>query len=160
MRRFVDLHTHSTASDGALSPREVILAAEQRRLAAVALTDHDTIDGLAEAREAAGRFPALRFVPGIEVSAQPPSGTLHILGLGMREAAPSLLHLAEFLRGAREERNPRIVAKLNKLGIDIDMDDVRASAAAWGARGKVISRLHVAQVLVRRRRVGSIAEAF
>ena len=160
MRRFVDLHTHSTASDGATAPAEVICIAEAKRLAAVALTDHDTVSGLAEARAAAAEFPSLRFVPGIEVSARPPSGTLHILGLGIDETAPALLGLADFLRNARDERNPRIVAKLQGLGIGVDMDDVRAAAAACGGQGKIIGRMHIAQVLRQKGHVGTIAEAF
>ncbi|MHC4982944.1 MAG: PHP domain-containing protein [Planctomycetota bacterium] len=160
MRRFVDLHTHSTASDGMAAPREVIRLAEAKRLLAVALTDHDTADGLAEARAAAAGCPALCFVPGIEFSAQPPSGTLHILGLGVDGSSPPLLELSAFLRGAREERNPKIVAKLQQLGVGVDMEDVRAAAAACGAEGKVISRLHVAEALRLNGCVKTVAEAF
>ena len=160
MRRFVDLHTHSTASDGTLSPREVVRLAEAKRLAAVALTDHDTTEGLAEARAAAREFPALRFVPGIEVSAQPPSGTLHILGLGIDEKGASLQKLAEFLRSARRERNPKIVAKLKELGAGLDMDDVLAVATASGGRGSVISRMHIAEALSLKGHVKNISEAF
>ena len=160
MRRFVDLHTHSTASDGSLSPEELVALADRERLAAVALTDHDTIDGLAAARAAARRYPRLQFVTGIEVSAQPPSGTLHILGLGIDEKSRPLLELAEFLRAARTRRNPEIVARCRQLGLNIHMDDVLAAAAACGSSQEVISRLHIAEALRKNRCVRSMQEAF
>jgi hypothetical protein len=160
MRRFVDLHTHTTASDGTLTPRALVALADRAQLAAVAVTDHDTVDGLAEAQAAARRYEALRLVPGIEVSAAPPSGTLHLLGLGIDAAAPSVSRLGEFMRGSRAERNPRIVARLQALGVAIDMDDVRGAAAAIGAAGQVISRLHVAEALRRGGHVRTTKEAF
>jgi predicted metal-dependent phosphoesterase TrpH len=126
MRRFVDLHVHSTASDGCLAPAEVVALAEGKKLAAVALTDHDTTAGLAEARAAAAAFPQLRFIAGIEVSAAFPDGTLHILGLGIDEHSAALAHLAADLRAARADRNPKIIAKLQSLGLAIDMADVIA----------------------------------
>jgi len=128
MRRFVDLHTHSTASDGVLHPAELIALADRKRLAAVALTDHDTTAGLAEAMQAAKACPQLRFVPGVEVSAAFEPGTLHILGLGIQADSTALAHLAATLRAARDDRNPKIIAKLQALGVAIDMDDVAAQA--------------------------------
>ncbi|HAU38050.1 MAG TPA: phosphoesterase [Phycisphaerales bacterium] len=160
MRRFVDLHAHSTASDGQVTPEELIRLAEARRLAAVALTDHDTIDGLAPARAEAAKFPALRFVPGIEISAEPPSGTLHILGLGIDERSAPVRAVAQFLRSARDARNPKIVAKLVAMGVGIDMDDVRAAAGAVGSEGEVLGRLHIAEALRRKGVVRDTAEAF
>ncbi len=132
MRRFVDLHTHSTASDGCLPPREIVRWADARRLAAVALTDHDTLGGLSEAAEAARAFPSLRFIPGVEVSARVPRGTLHILGLGIDMACPSLAEMIVRLRAARDERNPLIVAKLRAMGFPISMDDVLEVARSMG----------------------------
>ncbi|MCJ7543389.1 MAG: PHP domain-containing protein, partial [Phycisphaerae bacterium] len=134
MRRFVDLHTHSTASDGALHPAELIALAEHKKLAAVALTDHDTTSGLAEARDAAKAYPQLRFVAGIEVSAAFPTGTLHILGLGIEADSAALAHLASDLRAARDDRNPKIIARLQAMGLAIDMDDVAAQAGVWHGR--------------------------
>jgi predicted metal-dependent phosphoesterase TrpH len=104
----------------------VVALAEGHKLAAVALTDHDTTAGLAEARAAAKQFPSLRFIAGIEVSAAFPGGTLHILGLGIDETSAALGRLAAELRAARAERNPKIIAKLQALGLAIDMDDVAA----------------------------------
>jgi len=162
MRNLIDLHTHSTASDGALRPAEVIRFAEARRLAAVALTDHDTTDGLAEARAAADELVDLHFVPGIEISAKFPGGTLHILGLGIDENAPELLAATARLRSARQRRNPKMIAKLQRLGLDITMDDVLAvvSEIRHGQAGRIIGRLHIAETLRRKGCVRTIAEAF
>ena len=162
MRRFVDLHTHTTASDGSLVPQELLALADREGLAAVAITDHDTVDALAPARAAAPRYPDLVFVAGVELSAQPPSGTLHILGLDIREQTPSLAALAGGLRGGRSERNEQIVARLRALGIDIGMDDVRAAAGRTGDAGEseVLSRVHMAEALRRKGHVATAAEAF
>ena len=160
-RRFIDLHTHSTASDGSLAPAEVVRLADREHLAAVALTDHDTTDGLDEARAAAQGCPQLRWVPGVEVSAVFSPGTLHLLGLGIDQTAPALRELTARFRAAREERNPRIISKLQALGLPIDMDDVRAAAPPPLTEGKrVLSRLHIARALQEKRLVRSIAEAF
>ena len=105
-RSFVDFHTHSTASDGGLSPAEVIRLADQARLAAVALTDHDTVEGLDEAGRAARQYPDLAFVPGIEISASCPHGTLHLLGLGIDPANDALARTLQTLQAGRAERNP------------------------------------------------------
>jgi len=161
-RRFIDLHTHSTASDGSLPPAEVVWQADRRRLAVVALTDHDTTAGLAEARAAADDFEDLRFVAGIEVSARFQPGTMHILGLGIDEDSPALGDLARFLREARKQRNPQIVARLQALGVQIDMDDVLAVAA--GAHGQIddrpIGRMHIAEAMRRKGLVRGTDEAF
>jgi len=155
MRRFVDLHTHSTASDGDLPPAEVIRLAEREGLAAIALTDHDTTAGLAEASRAAEAFVDLHFVPGIEISARPPSGTLHILGLGIDEASPAIQGVAAFLRNARTERTPRILDRLHSLGAAVEMPEVLREAG-----GEVVSRVHIARALVAKGHVGDLREAF
>ena len=159
-RRFVDLHAHSTASDGSLAPAELIRLAESSGLAAVALTDHDTIDGIAEAREAAAAIDGLKFAPGIEISADPPSGTLHIVGLGIDEQAPSLKAMAETLSQGRKDRNPQIVANLQRLGMGITMDDVSAVAREAGGTDDIISRVHIAVALQRAGHVNDKQEAF
>lgn len=154
MRRFVDLHVHSVASDGSLSPAEVVELAERKRLAAVALTDHDTMAGLPEAAAAAENV-AVRFVSGIEVSAVFTGGTLHIIGLGVDPAEPSIAKLASRLRASRRRRNPKMIAKLRDMGIDVSMDELRASAG-----GEVLGRLHMAGLLRRKGYVRSADEAF
>lgn len=161
MRSFVDLHTHSTCSDGTLDPVNVIDLADAAGLAAVALTDHDTMAGLAEARERATLYPELSFVPGIEISAQCPGGVLHILGLGIDEDAPSLREMTERLRLAREERNPRMVAKLQALGLPLDMDDVLQSVCGDREPARrIVSRMHIADALRRKNLVRTYKEAF
>ena len=160
--RLVDLHTHSTASDGSYPPAEVVRLAASRKLAAVALTDHDTLDGLAEAQEAAKAFPDLRFVRGVEVSARFAAGTLHLLGFAFDPASPRLRELLERLRSARNERNQKMIARLRQMGLDIRL----AEALAVAARDRVpdgnvvVGRPHVAEVLRRKGYVRTIQKAF
>ena len=125
MRRFIDFHTHSTASDGACSPAEVVGLAERARLAAVALTDHDTVAGVASAVEAAEAFGSLRLIAGVEISAIFRGGTMHLLGLGLDVNSPRLAELMVAQQAARAQRDPLMLAKLRDLGVDITMDDVR-----------------------------------
>lgn len=165
MRRLCDLHTHSTSSDGSLSPAELVRQADRARLAGVALTDHDTVAGVAQAAEAARDLPELTFVPGVELSAIPPQGTLHILGLGIDPRSAALLALMRQLRQARDERNPKMVARLRQLGLDISMEEVTAQALKGGAAAAedvppVVGRAHMAEVMVRKGMARSIADAF
>ncbi len=162
MRDFVDLHTHSTASDGALRPDELVELADKKRLAAIALTDHDTTEGLPAAIIAARKYPELHFIPGVEISAQFPGGALHILGLGIQEDSAGLQEILRRLREAREQRNPKIIAKLQQLGLDIDISDVRAAARdiRAGEERQIIGRLHIAEALRRKHLVSSNTEAF
>ncbi len=155
MRRFVDLHTHTTASDGSVAPRKLVQLADAKKLAVVAITDHDTCDGIPEAKDAAAEFPKLRLIAGVEVSAMFPKGTLHILGLGIDDKNTRLAGLMKNLRDARNHRNPKIIALLQSLGCDISMDDVLAVAG-----GEIIGRLHIAETLRRKGCVRSTAEAF
>jgi len=160
-RKFVDLHTHSTASDGSLRPAEIIDLAEKGKLAAVALTDHDTTVGLAEARARAKRYPELCFISGIEISAVFPTGVLHILGLGIDESPAPLAAMADQLRQAREERNPKIIARLREMGLDIDMDDVLAAVpGSHDPASRIVSRMHIAQTMLAKGYVRKPAEAF
>ena len=160
-RRFVDLHTHSTASDGTLAPAEVIALADAAGMAAVALTDHDTTSGLAEARAAAASRPHLRFVPGVEVSARFSPGMMHILGLGIDENSDALRNLLASFIDARDQRNPKILAKLQALGIDVGMDDVLAAAASFDpARPHVVGRMHIAEAMRVKGHATSIQDAF
>ena len=162
MRRFVDLHTHSVASDGSLPPEEIVRLAEAKRLAAVALTDHDTVAGLGPARKAASEFPSLQFVAGVEISARFPTGTMHIMGLGIDESSPELRETLERLRAARNQRNPKLVARLQRLKLEITMDDVLAVAkdVRGGRGGQIVGRMHIAETLRRKGYVKSAKEAF
>ena len=159
---FVDLHTHSTASDGTLAPAALMRAAHAAGLAGIALTDHDTGNGLKEAAAEAAKL-GLRFVPGIEISAQFPSpGQLHILGHFIDPDSPALPKMSKILIDARNERNPKIVERLNELGCKITMQQVEAIAKAKVPPGTpvVIGRPHIAQALVDSLCVASIKQAF
>src|SRR5688572_26821336 len=112
---FVDLHCHSTASDGTLSPTQVVQLAHRAGLTALALTDHDTIGGVGEAASAAGSL-GIDFLPGIEISCEfPHPGTMHLLGYGVDPDSKVLHDLTRQLIDARDNRNPKIIAKLNEL---------------------------------------------
>jgi len=159
MRNFVDLHTHSYASDGDLAPAEVVRLAESRRLAALALTDHDTVAGLDEAARAAAETK-LRFVPGVEISARFKGGTLHIVGLGIDPRSSRLGRVLSDLRAWRRQRNPQMVAKLRSLGIDISMQQLRRFAEAEAGGRPLLGRLHMARLLCRKGAAKSIGDAF
>jgi predicted metal-dependent phosphoesterase TrpH len=159
---YVDLHTHTTASDGTLSPTQLMREAKACGLAGIALTDHDTGNGLKEAAAEAHRL-GLRFVPGIEISADYPSpGTLHILGHFIDPDSPALTKMSTLLLDARNQRNPKIVARLNELGCTITMADVEAVARDKVPPGApfVVGRPHIAQALVNAGCVASIKQAF
>lgn len=160
MRRFVDFHTHSSASDGDAAPDELVRLAEAKRLRAIALTDHDTIGGLASAA-AAARGLTVRLVSGIEISARWPEGTLHIVALGFDPWNATLRGMLQALWAARKERNPRIVRRLREQGIDISMDEVKRFAAGRaGAATGFVGRLQIAQVLVRKGCARDVGDAF
>ena len=138
---FVDLHSHSTASDGSKSPSAVVAAAKSAGLAAIALTDHDTMAGVAEAT-AAGERVGIRIVPGVELSAVDDDREVHLLGLHIHR--PHVLDDAlRTFREARETRARRIVEKLNAIGVAISFDDVLARAG-----DAAIGRPHVARALI------------
>lgn len=159
---FVDLHTHSTASDGTLSPTALMRAAKAAGLAGIALTDHDTGNGLKEAAAEAAKL-GLRFVPGIEISADYPApGTLHILGHFIDPQSAALEKMSTILLEARNARNPRIIARLNELGCKVTLEQVEAIARSKVPPGTpvVIGRPHIAQALVDAGCVASLKQAF
>lgn len=151
----IDLHTHSTASDGAESPAQVARAAAKAGLAAVALTDHDTTEGLAEFLDAA-RPGGPELVPGVELSVERPGGgSMHLLGLWVDPGEPRFSQGLRQVQAAREQRNPKIVERLQDLGVDITLEEV-----AGVAGGGQVGRPHFAQVLVEKRVVHNPGEAF
>lgn len=167
MSSYVDLHCHSTASDGTFAPAAVVQLAKERNLSALALTDHDTVNGVAEAAAAAAAA-GIEFLPGIEISAEyPHPGTMHLLGYGIDPASPVLRSLTDTLLGGRDDRNPRIIAKLQSLNVAITMDEVEAEAkvekaepGGEPAKKKPIGRPHIAAILLRKGYVSSIKQAF
>ena len=150
----IDLHTHTTASDGTFSPAEVASMAKKAGLAAVAITDHDTIDGVDEALER-GRDIGLEVVPGVEISAEFPTGTMHILGYYPDYRDGNFQKRLGILQEARKNRNPDIVARLNAAGIEITMEE----AAARAGDGQ-IGRPHFAGLMLEKGYVQNIQEAF
>ncbi len=150
---FVDLHAHSTASDGSRSPADVVREAKRIGLAALALTDHDTVGGVAEAT-AAGVELGVRIVAGIELSAVEGETETHILGLHLREIHEIETNLIE-LRGMRRTRAERMVARLNELGVRIELPSVLDQAA-----GGAIGRPHVARALVAEGWATDLRDAF
>jgi predicted metal-dependent phosphoesterase TrpH len=153
-KRVIDLHTHSTHSDGSDSPRDLVLHAKRAGAAAIALTDHDTVDGLDEALMTA-RECDIEFVNGIEISAEYSPGTMHILGYFINPENQSLAGQLFELREARANRNPQIATRLQELGIDLKYEEVVAVA-----RSEVVGRPHFARVLLEKGCVKSIQEAF
>jgi hypothetical protein len=151
---YYDLHAHTTASDGTLSPTELVRLAKDHELRALAVTDHDTVDGIAEARAEAEAL-GVELVPGVEISATFGSVAVHVLGLFIEYREPWLV---EFFAEAAERRIDRVhemVAKLGKLGIEIDAREVFARSSHG-----TVGRPHVAEVLLARGVASSLADVF
>ena len=151
---FVDLHLHTTASDGAFSPAQIVQMALEAGLRAVAITDHDTMDGVEEA-VAAAAGTGLTVIPGVEISSDLPQGEAHILGYYLGAQNPDLVQLLATLRKARWDRAQRMVEKLGVLGMPVSWDRVAAIA-----NGGAVGRPHVARALMEAGHVSSVQDAF
>ncbi len=151
----VDLHIHSTASDGRYSPQEIVRRAAGFGLETIALADHDSIDGITPALEEASKLKQLQFIPGVEVSTDVPSGEVHVLGYFIDYTGEELAAALERFRSSREGRAQGMIAKLAELGINISWERVR-EIAGDGA----IGRPHVAQAMLEKGYISSIKEAF
>jgi hypothetical protein len=151
----VDLHVHSTASDGRLSPEEVVRKAAELGLAVIALADHDSVDGIIPALRAAREFPQLKLIPAVEVSTDVPSGEVHILGYFIDYTSVELAEALARFRNSRERRAQGMVAKLAKLGIHIEWQRVKELAGDGS-----IARPHIAQAMLEKGYISSIREAF
>lgn len=147
-----DLHVHTSASDGALSPREVIALAAQLGLGGIAITDHDTIEGLAEGMQAA-KNAGIHLIPGVEFSVES-QNEMHILGYRIGSSG-AIQKVFQSLNQARGERNPQIVERLRQMGMDITMLEVENEAG-----GSVIGRPHIARVLMKKGYVKDVGDAF
>ena len=162
----IDLHTHSTASDGTLAPSELIIKAKQRGISAIALTDHDTIGGLDEAARAALE-QGIRFIRGIEleIAWNPEGGEFHLLGLGLNNPSPSFYKAVEELARRRTDRNMEIISSMNKAGISASYDEIDRFKLETQCSGKAvpdhsIGRLHFAAFLVKRKIAKNLEQAF
>ncbi|MBI2847646.1 MAG: PHP domain-containing protein [Chloroflexi bacterium] len=151
----VDLHLHSTASDGCFTPAEIVRKSAEVGMAVIALADHDTVAGILPALEAARAFPDLRVIPGIEINTDVPQGEAHVLGYFIDYNNSELEAALEKLRNSRQERAQRMIAKLKGLGLSIEWERVREIAGTGS-----IGRPHIAQALFEKRYINSIREAF
>jgi predicted metal-dependent phosphoesterase TrpH len=140
----IDLHCHSTESDGAVTPAGLVELAVAGGLSAMALTDHDTVSGI-DAFLAAGQGRLLRTVPGVEIACQGDgSAIMHLVGLWVDHRNPDLLRLLEGIRVGRQRRNLCLVDRLRRLGCPLELREVEALAG-----GAVVGRPHFAQALMR-----------
>ena len=150
----IDLHTHSTVSDGSDSPSTLMALAKHNALNAIALTDHDTVEGLAEARAAAAEA-GVRLVQGCELSCEVGSATMHLLVYFLADGPGPLQDRLSGLQASRADRNRRIVGVLRDHGVDVTLEEILAEAG-----GGSVGRPHVAGVLLRKGYVTSVQEAF
>jgi predicted metal-dependent phosphoesterase TrpH len=150
-----DLHLHTTASDGRLEPKEIVSLAVKVGLDVIAITDHDTIDGVRPALDAAEAFPSLMVIPGVEINTDVAHGEVHVLGYFIDYTDGKLAVALRRLRDSRQGRAQRMIAKLSKLGMTIDWQRVLELA-----QGGSIGRPHVAKALFEKGYVSSEKEAF
>jgi 3',5'-nucleoside bisphosphate phosphatase len=151
----VDLHTHSNASDGKLSPEAIVRMAAESSLKYLALTDHDSVAGIPSAIKTAREFPALTFIPGVEISTEVSEGEVHILGYFIDFTDSAFGKALERFRESRQGRAKGMIAKLEKLGINIDWTRVQELAGDG-----VIGRPHVARAMLEKGYITSFEEAF
>lgn len=150
----VDLHVHTTASDGSLTPAEVVRLALSQGLTAIALTDHDSVSGVAEA-QAAARGTGLEVIPGVEISSDWPVGDFHILGLYLDPQDGPLCERLSAMRAARVGRAQKMLERLAALGMPLTWEEVLPTV-----NGCAIGRLHIARAMLRRGYISSLGEAF
>ncbi|MDE3018893.1 MAG: PHP domain-containing protein [Nitrospirota bacterium] len=150
----IDLHLHTTYSDGSLPPSEVLALAHKAGVTALAITDHDITDGIPEAIRAGAEL-GIEVIPGIEISSQFQESELHILGYFLDWKDPVLNQHLAGLRASRHRRNPLIVQKLNELGLALTYEEVKTLAGT-----ESVGRPHIARVLIEKGYVRSAKEAF
>jgi len=151
---FVDLHLHTTASDGVMTPSELVRYAKAKGLRAIAITDHDTIEGLEEGLSEGERI-GFEVIPGLEISVKHSPGSMHLLGYFLDIHHPLLTERLQYLQQARAERNPKIADKLKELGVKVTYDEVMKASG-----GGQVGRPHFAQVLMEKGYVRTFQEAF
>jgi len=150
-----DLHLHSTASDGRLSPEDVVRTAAKLGLAVISITDHDSVDGIAPALKAAENHPPLQVIPGVECSTDVPRGEVHILGYFINYTNPELIIKLAAFRNSRRVRAQKMIDKLAAMGINIEWSRVEDIAGAGS-----VGRPHIAQAMLEKGYVPSLKEAF
>lgn len=150
-----DLHLHTTASDGRLTPCELVRRAAELQLDVIAITDHDSVEGIQPALEEAQNYPRLTVIPGVEINTDVPKGEVHILGYFINYRDPQFNRALEELRNSRYERGRKMVARLCEMNIKVNWDRV-VELAGNGSVG----RPHVAQAMLEQGAVLSFKEAF
>lgn len=155
MSAAVDLHLHTTASDGRLTPAELVRLVAQTDIQVFAITDHDSMEGLAAAQEEVSAHPALTLIPGVELGTEVAGGEVHMLGYFLDTGDEELQRTLALFRQGRDGRARRMVEKLEALGVPIEWSRVEELA-----QGGAIARPHVALALVERGHVASFQEAF
>lgn len=153
MNGYIDLHTHSTCSDGTFTPTEVVKEAAKAGLRAIALTDHDTVDGLEEAIEAGKKY-GVEVITGIEFSVASDT-EMHLLGLGFSLDCPEIKNILDEMIIQRGKRNYEVIELLEKIGIHITIDDILAEATS-----KVTGRSQIAKAMIKKGYVSTVKEAF
>ena len=150
----IDLHVHTTASDGQYTPSQIIEFAHNKNIGVIAITDHDTVAGIDEGRKAAKKL-GVTFVPGTELNISFPTGEFHLLGLGFKQISPSLTILLDNLVKNRELRNVQIIEKMREGGVDITLEEMQADFP-----DTVLGRPHFAAELVKKKVVKTRQQAF
>ena len=153
MNRLIDLHTHTTFSDGSMSPSELVRHAKSKGLFAVAITDHDTVGGVSEALNE-GEKVGIEVIPGVEIGVDY-STEMHMLGYFFNDGYQEINKVLEKIKENRNIRNPKIIRRLNELGIDVSMEDVLEEAGH-----EIVARPHIAKALLKKGYVKTIEEAF
>lgn len=152
----IDLHSHSSASDGVFSPKEAAQYAIQKNLKVWALTDHDTVDGLYDAAKTCAESDSgIIFVPGIEINVRWPTGEFHLLGLGLRKHSQKLKDVIADLTESRHKRNSEIVERMKQDGIDVTLEEIESMFSE-----SQIGRPHFASYLLKIGKVKQRQEAF
>jgi len=150
----IDLHVHTTASDGQYTPTQIIQKAAEKEFKAIAITDHDTLAGIPEAKQAAEQFN-VNLIPGIEININTNRGEFHLLGLGIKETSASMQTVIDNLIQNRNNRNQQMIEKMQADGFQINMEDFDQEFL-----GTVIGRPHIAQMLVKKGIVKNSQQAF
>jgi predicted metal-dependent phosphoesterase TrpH len=153
IKGLIDLHIHTTASDGTLTPEETVFHAAEKGLKAIAITDHDTVDGIAEALKA-GNKTGVEVVPGVEISVDH-IGEIHILGYYIDYESPEFMEKMAMLQQYRNMRNLQMIEKLRRLGFNLTMEEVELEAG-----NGLVGRPHFAAVMVNKGYVKNFNEAF
>lgn len=150
----IDLHIHTTASDGQYTPTQIIQKAQEKNISIIAITDHDTVDGLEEAKKAI-KNTTVSLVPGVEININFPCGEFHLLGLGLQKVSSSLEEVLSNLVKNRDKRNAQIIQKMRDDGIDISLEEIQNDFPHT-----IIGRPHFAAELVKKKIVKNRQQAF